>query len=130
MMKYVLPILIFGLLALSPQLSLAQDGGFQGSTVAKPGGGFTGPGLEVVTVGEALRQGDDTPVILKGQIVRHLGKDRYLFRDATGEITVDIDDDKWNGLNITPNDTIEIRGEVDKDWTSIEIDVDSVAKIS
>jgi uncharacterized protein (TIGR00156 family) len=34
----------------------------------------------------------------------------YLFKDATGEITLDIDDYRWNGLNVTPNDTVEIRG--------------------
>ena len=47
-------------------------------------------------------------------------------KDASGAITVEIDDDDWNGLNVTPQDLIEIRGEVDKDLFDTKIDADSV----
>jgi uncharacterized protein (TIGR00156 family) len=109
-------------------LASAQQG-FQSQPAVTQGGGFVGPGLETITVKEALTQGDDSYVNLKGQIVRHLGKDKYLFKDATGEIIIDIDNNKWNGLTITPSDVIEIKGEIDKDWTSLEIDVDYISKI-
>ncbi|MDR1935344.1 MAG: NirD/YgiW/YdeI family stress tolerance protein, partial [Candidatus Accumulibacter sp.] len=59
-------------------------------------------------------------------IIRHLGKDKYLFKDATGEITVEIDDDEWGGQTITPDDLVELQGEIDKEWRRVEIDVDRV----
>lgn len=93
------------------------------------GGGFSGPSVSAVTVKEASKMSDDTPVVLKGKIEKHLGGDRYLFKDLTGTITVDIDDDEWRGLTVTPDDVIEISGEVDKDWTSTEIDVKSIRKV-
>lgn len=33
---------------------------------------------------------DDMPVAIEGYIVEHLGKDKYLFRDSTGDITIEI----------------------------------------
>jgi uncharacterized protein (TIGR00156 family) len=65
-------------------------------------------------------------VVLKGNIVRYLGKDKYRFSDSTGEINVEIDSDKWLGQNVTPEVVVEIRGEIDKDWNSVEVDVDSL----
>lgn len=98
------------------------------SAAARPGsgGGFTGPGGESATVADVLKMRDDTPVTLRGTIEKRLGGEHYLFKDATGTVTVDIDDDKWKGQNVTPDTPIEISGEVDKDWTSLKIDVDSV----
>ncbi|MDR1872528.1 MAG: YgiW/YdeI family stress tolerance OB fold protein [Deltaproteobacteria bacterium] len=102
-------------------------GGVQGGAVGQQGGGFTGPGLSLTTVAEALKLPDDSYAHLKGNIIRHLGKDKYLFSDATGEINVDIDADKWHGQNVTPETTVEIKGEIDKDWNSVEVDVDQIA---
>ncbi|MDR0549090.1 MAG: NirD/YgiW/YdeI family stress tolerance protein [Deltaproteobacteria bacterium] len=108
-----------------PNLSQAQLS-VPGGTVGQQGGGFSGPGLAPSTAQEAIKARDDSYVILKGQIVRHLGKDKYLFRDVTGEINVDIDRDKWLGQTVTPETTVEIRGEIDKDWNSVEVDVDQI----
>ncbi len=96
---------------------------------AQVGGGFQGPSVSASTVEQAKTMRDDTYVTLQGNIVQHLGGDRYLFQDNTGNITVDIDNHKWAGQNITPNDKVEIQGEVDKDWNSVEIDVDLIRKI-
>lgn len=102
-------------------------GGFQ---IAKTeNGGFSGPGLESSSVEQARGMRDDAQVILRGNIVRHLGKDKYLFKDETGTINVEIDRDKWGGLTVTPSDVVELHGEVDKDWNSVEIDVDRVVKV-
>ena len=79
-------------------------------------------------VGEAKKLSDDTPVVLTGKIVRSLGSEKYEFKDKTGSVTLDIDNDDWNGVNVGPEDTVEIQGEVDKDFTSFEIDVDRVIK--
>ncbi|MDR1395644.1 MAG: YgiW/YdeI family stress tolerance OB fold protein [Deltaproteobacteria bacterium] len=124
MKKLFLLIPALFLLLLLPSPAPAQSGGFQGGPVGQNNGGFSGPGLEQSTVEQALTLRDDAYVILRGNIIRHLGKDKYLFRDSTGEINVDIDRDKWNGQNVTPENTVEIQGEIDKDWNSIEVDVD------
>lgn len=92
------------------------------------GGGFQGPGLPAMNVSEALKTSDDTPVKLVGRIEKSLGDEKYLFKDATGTITVEIDDDDWRGLTVTPNDEVVIEGEVDKDmFRDAEIDVNTIS---
>ena len=91
-------------------------------------GGFQGPGLSVASVSDIEKVSDDTPVKLVGKIEKSLGDEKYLFRDSTGSITVEIDDDDWMGVTVTPNDTVEIEGEVDKNmFRSTEIDVDRIS---
>lgn len=93
-------------------------------------GGFNGPTAPnlKVTVEEAKKLSDDTPVILTGKIEQNLGNEKYQFRDATGIITIEIDDDKWNGVTVTPEDTVEVHGEIDKGFTKLEVEADSVIK--
>ena len=91
-------------------------------------GGYTGPTIASVSVAEALKLGDDAPVVLQGKIEKNLGGEKYLFTDNTGSVTIEIDDDDWRGLSVNEKDTVEIRGEVDKDFMNFEIDVDSITK--
>ncbi|MDR2601164.1 MAG: NirD/YgiW/YdeI family stress tolerance protein [Spirochaetaceae bacterium] len=91
--------------------------------------GFTGPGLQVITVDAAKGLRDDQPVVLRGRIERSLGDEKYLFTDKTGSITVEIDGELWRGLSVNPNDAVEISGEVDKDFKRIEVDVDGIKKV-
>lgn len=91
-------------------------------------GGFKGPGPEVVTVKQALTMRDDARVSLKGNIVKSLGDEVYLFQDATGSIEVEIDSEDWRGLTVQPEDVVIISGEVEKDWNHTSIDVSSVTK--
>ena len=110
--------------------SLALVFGLSGNALAQQQparGGFQGPGLPVMTVADALKVSDDTPVKLAGKIEKSLGDEKYLFKDATGSVTVEIDNEDWRGVNVTPKDTIVIQGEIDKDFFKTEIDVDSVA---
>lgn len=99
-----------------------------GNAVAqKASGGFEGPSVNSTTVAEALKLSDDTPVVLVGKIEKSLGGEKYLFSDATGSITVEIDNDDWNGVTVKPENTVELRGEIDKDLMKApEVDVDSV----
>lgn len=90
-------------------------------------GGFQGPGIAPSTVEQAIGLSDDTPVVLVGQIEKSLGDEKYLFKDASGTVTVEIDHDDWRGLNVTPADTVVIQGEVDKDFFKTEIDVDFIS---
>ncbi|POT56775.1 TIGR00156 family protein [Citrobacter amalonaticus] len=108
-----------------------QQGGFSGPTATQnKSGGFVGPNGSSTTVASAKSLRDDTWVTLRGNIVERISDDLYLFKDATGTINVDIDHKHWNGLTATPQDTVEIQGEVDKDWNSVEIDVKQINKVS
>ena len=114
----------------------AEQGGFTGpssttqvSSTAQAGG-FTGPSGEVTTVANAKSLRDDTWVTLRGKITERISDDLYKFQDASGVINVDIDHKRWNGVTVGPQDTVEIQGEVDKDWNSVEIDVKQIRKIA
>ncbi|MFK3706525.1 uncharacterized protein (TIGR00156 family) [Raoultella sp. BIGb0138] len=114
----------------------AEQGGFTGpgstqtSQTATPKGGFIGPSGSVTTVENAKSLRDDTWVTLRGKIVQRVSDEVYKFQDATGTVNVDIDHKRWNGLTVTPQDTVEIQGEVDKDWNSVEIDVKQINKVT
>ncbi|EPU8779809.1 YgiW/YdeI family stress tolerance OB fold protein [Klebsiella variicola] len=114
----------------------AEQGGFTGpssttqvSSTAQAGG-FTGPSGAVTTVTNAKSLRDDTWVTLRGKITERISDDLYKFQDASGVINVDIDHKRWNGVTVGPQDTVEIQGEVDKDWNSVEIDVKQIRKIA
>ena len=77
-----------------------------------------------MTVDQALQLRDDAAVRLEGTIQKHLQKDQYLFGDGTGTIVVEIDDELWAGRAVGPTDRVILSGEIDKDWNSIEVDVD------
>ncbi len=92
-------------------------------------GGFTGPSVvSHTTVKTALNAADDEAVVLTGYITHSLGNEEYTFKDATGEITIEIDDDEWHGLEATPETKLVIHGEADKDWADNHsaVDVSSV----
>ena len=110
----------------------AGQGGFTGpsTTTTTQAGGFTGPSGAVTTVANAKSLRDDTWVTLRGKIVERISDDLYKFQDSSGTVNVDIDHKRWNGVTVTPQDTVEIQGEVDKDWNSVEIDVKQIRKIT
>ena len=89
---------------------------------------FEGPGASasIVTVESINDLGDDDKVILEGYLLKKTQKEHYIFKDKTGEIEVEIDDKTLQGIRVTPETLIKIKGEVDKDWFSISVEVDSV----
>lgn len=95
----------------------AGAGGYQGPAASY--GGFQGPtaGIQADTVAKALKCWDDAPVILTGNIVqRYAGSDdKYLFKDATGEIIVEIDFGVFAGRTVTPETRVRLSGKMDKD---------------
>ncbi|MCI7363016.1 MAG: NirD/YgiW/YdeI family stress tolerance protein [Campylobacter sp.] len=95
-------------------------------------GGFTGPQAQGAnTVAGALKARDDTMVTLKGNIIRQVAHEKYEFKDSTGVMIVEIDDDKWNGLSVGPNDVVEIYGEVDSEiYRKNEVDVKFIKKVN
>ena len=66
-----------------------------------------------VTVSQARTLPHDSFVIISGNIVNALpGGKNYTFRDASGEIIVEIGLKHWRGLTVGVSDTVEIFGEV------------------
>lgn len=110
-MRIALSLLLLALLAMPAQAAFygpgTSEGGFKGPTV----------GVEVTTVKQALESKDDTAVLLTGSITgRKAGSDdKYIFKDATGEMTVDIDKKVFVGRTVTPENTVKLSGKVDKD---------------
>ncbi len=105
------------------------------TVIAAPFGanaGFVGTSEQaVITVAEVSNMGDDKAVVMRGSIEKHLKKDKYQFVDQTGKIVVEIDGDEWRGIDVTPNDTVLIIGETDKDWFSdTSVDVKTIQKVA
>ena len=80
----------------------------------------------IITAEAAKSLPDDSKVVLQGSIESHIRKDYYVFRDGTGSVTVEIDDDIWRGLIVSPEDTVRVHGEVDRDFGSMKIEVDYI----
>jgi uncharacterized protein (TIGR00156 family) len=89
-------------------------------------GGFEGPDAtaRVMSVASVNGMGDDAKVFLEGFLTRQISDEHYIFKDDTGEIEVEIDDEDFRGKKVTPDTKIRISGEVDQDWESTKIDVD------
>ena len=123
-------IVCASLFSLSVAFSGVAMAAFQpNAPVNQQQGGFKGPSAGITTVAEALKAKDDSLVVLTGKIEKETGKEKYLFRDSTGAITVEIDNEDWNGQDVTPTDTVVIHGEVDKELMHApEIDVDKIVK--
>lgn len=111
----------------SAAIAQSSAGGFTGNA-APARGGFTGPAT-VVTVEHAKTLKDDTEVTLRGTIERHTGGEKYVFRDASGTVDMEIDSDRWVGQTVSPQDQVEIFGEVEKKWNAVEIDVKRLRKL-
>ena len=98
-------------------VSIAMAGGFVSKHQSE----------NVISVKEALRLNDDAKVVLEGKIKSHIKSDTYEFADKNGDvIIVEIDNKKWGNVTANEDTLLRIRGEVDKDLTKTEIDVDSV----
>ena len=83
---------------------------------------------QISTVKQAMDMADDSMVTLQGKIEKRIKKDKYVFQDATGTMTVEIDKDIWNGQTVTPQDTVTIGGELDRDGQHTKLDVEYLTK--
>ncbi|MCG9698058.1 NirD/YgiW/YdeI family stress tolerance protein [Shewanella sp. Isolate11] len=94
--------------------------------------GYKGPSAEVIAKSaiEALKAKDDTRLELTGYIVKSLGDEKYLFRDGTGEATVEIDDSLWRGIEVSDTTKVALLGEVDDDWFGNEIEIEQINLIA
>ena len=93
-------------------------------------GGYAGASQDkATTVASVKTFADNSYISLQGNIVSKIGKEKYLFKDSTGAITVEIDDKVWAETTVNANDTVKITGEVDKDFNSLSVEVDTISVI-
>lgn len=131
-MKKTAALLAITALISTPVLAV-QGGGFvdpNAPTSVVQKGGFSGPNGTMVTVKQAQDMKDDAWVTMRGNIEKRIGDEDYLFRDATGTMTVEIDHKRWEGQTVGPKDNVELQGKLDKDFNSLEMDVKQIRKLS
>ncbi len=111
-------------------MASAQPSGYTGPSNAAEAAGrgaYSGPSaVALMTVKDLLEKGrDDQYARLQGRIVSHDGGDRYTFEDATGRITVEIDDEDFPaGQTVNAETRVELLGEFDKGRRKSEFEVD------
>ncbi|WP_225781595.1 NirD/YgiW/YdeI family stress tolerance protein [Xenophilus sp. Marseille-Q4582] len=131
---------IAALLGLGSATAFAQPSAYTGPSnapkaAAAPAapGGYAGPSsVPLMTVKQLLDAGkDDQHARLQGRIVSHDGGDRYTFEDATGRITVEIDDEDFPaGQTVSAQQRVELLGEFDKGLRKTEFEVDRITLIN
>lgn len=131
-MKKAAALLVITALVSAPAFAAQSGGGFVNPETPAVGthqGGFTDSQSSLTTVDKAKDLRDDSWVTLSGNIEKRIGDENYLFRDATGTMEVEIDHKRWNGQMVSPTDKVEIQGELDKDFNSVELDVKQIRKL-
>ena len=72
----------------------------------------------VITIKKAKKLNDKDTVTLEGYIVKQIDDDEFIFKDNSGEIKIDINDNvmiQFANARITPNTLIRIQGSLDKE---------------
>ncbi|KGA31527.1 YgiW/YdeI family stress tolerance OB fold protein [Pectobacterium odoriferum] len=131
-MKKAAALLAITALVSAPVFAAQSGGGFVNPETPAVGthkGGFIDQQNSLTTVDKAKELRDDSWVTLSGNIEKRIGDENYLFRDATGTMEVEIDHKRWNGQMVSPTDKVEIQGELDKDFNSVELDVKQIRKL-
>lgn len=98
-------------------MAVAQPSGYTGPSSKGPGVGRTAPAnAPLVTAKDLLAKGkDDQYVKVQGRLVSHKGDEEYEFVDASGKMTVEIDNDYFpQGVKIDQNTLVELTGEFEK----------------
>ena len=122
-MKKVLGLALMAM-ALSACNSTASNGSSQANTVFGP------TNMNVISVKQALAAADDSYVTVEGTILNKVGDETYLFKDTTGQIRVEIDDEVWAGQHVgSEGNKVRLYGEIDKGFTKTELDVKTLTVI-
>ena len=104
-----------------PFAAVAGPSGFDNQ--ARPGApqGFTHQKMDSIAQLKSDAK-DDQIVVIDGRFTKQIKKEKYEFTDAKGDtILVDLDDEK-NWSHVQKDAKVELTAEVDKDFTSTELD--------
>ncbi len=127
--RYVMSVLLSLLLAESASLSSAAFSDTRHSGGSPPYGGFSGPGVSPISVEQARVTFDDSRVIVRGRIVQHVNNDQYVFEDASSSVLVTLPSSVWDGHVITPQNIVELHGELVKTTSYVKIKVAKLVKL-
>jgi len=126
-------ILIFSCL-LAVQSAWAQKEGGLNESVAPPPphkieDGYRGTeDARIMTVEFAKTLHDGATISLRGNLIEHIGDDRYLFRDKSGSIQMVIPAVVFDGREVKPDQMLSINGSLDKKMTPPIVRVDLLQK--
>lgn len=134
-MKRIASLTVIASLCAAAAFAHAQSTGYVGpSTKAAPSAGYAGPSnVPLMTAKDLLAKGkDDQQVRLQGKLLSHKGGDKYEFADASGRMTVEIDDEHFpQGVKVDQNTTVELVGEFDKELVGEStLDVDQLKVVT
>ena len=82
----------------------------------------------IMTVEQAKTMHDGATISLRGNVIKHEGDDRYLFRDKTGTIAAIIPAAVFDGQDIKPDKLVSINGSLDSKMTPPLVRVDKLRK--
>lgn len=79
----------------------------------------------LIALSHVLKNGnDDQMVTMVGNVVRQVGREKFLFRDASGEIRIEVDNEVMPPQPFDDKTKVKITGDAEKDFLrSVEIDV-------
>ncbi|MDG2914963.1 NirD/YgiW/YdeI family stress tolerance protein [Bisgaard Taxon 10/6] len=75
---------------------------------------------EPTKVADAEKWQDDQLIMLEGNIVKQTGRKYFVFKDASGELTLEIPRRAWRDV-VTPKDKVRITAGVEKSWGKTEV---------
>ncbi|ABR74722.1 hypothetical protein CBG46_09325 [Actinobacillus succinogenes] len=87
-------------------------------------GGFSAS-KEPTKVADAEKWQDDQFITLEGNIIKQTGRKDFVFKDGSGELTLEIPRRAWYGT-VTPEDKVRITAGVEKSWGKTEVRAFSV----
>ncbi len=76
---------------------------------------------EAVAVNTLDKVQDDSVVLLQGNLIKQVGKNTYLFKDASGEMELIVPRHHFRGM-ISPQDEVKIVAEVEKSFGKTEVE--------
>mgnify|MGYP003365528562 CR=1 FL=1 len=126
-------LLIVGCL-LAVQSAWAQKEGGLNESVAPPPphkieDGYRGTeDARIMTVEFAKTLHDGATISLRGNLIEHIGDDRYVFRDKSGSIGMIIPTAVFDGREVKPDQMLSINGSLDKKMTPPIVRVDLLQK--
>ena len=104
---------------------------FNGPSAYPTNQGFQGGNAtySVSSIKDVMNMYDDQIAVIQGNITKRLSDDKYLFKDKSGEMVVEIDYKYWAGIQVDEKNVLELTGKVDRDYNAVTLDVFMVKKI-
>lgn len=77
-------------------------------------------------VSEVKNMADESMVYIQGYLIQDLGNEMYTFKDDSGTLTVEIDDDLMDANMYSPTTLVWIAAEVDKQGDIVALEAEEI----